>query len=320
MPNNVPDETGSGYDQLDVVTTDPTLQPVGTYPPGTFVLWKNPGNTTPPTADILYMGQADGVLAIVDLDASVDLSTDVTGVLPVANGGTGESTQQAAITNLSGTQIAGEYLRSDGTNTLLAPLQAGDLTGTVPIIHGGTGETTAPLAINALLPSQTGNAGDVLTTNGTVAAWTPPLPAPSLGYGFFYREPVAGFGTIAIDAAVPFNTTGASSGGIVSFSPTEILLPAIGVYDISFMVSVDEAGQLMLSLNPNGGGYMLQPQTLAGRATGTNQITNRVLITTSTINTLVKVQNHSSPAALTLTPTPGGTSAGSTSLTIVRLA
>lgn len=45
------------------------------------------------------------------------------------------------------------------------------LTGTVAIAHGGTGQITAPLAINALLPSQGGNSGKFLTTNGTVAAW-----------------------------------------------------------------------------------------------------------------------------------------------------
>ena len=48
---------------------------------------------------------------------------------------------------------------------------ASNVTGTVAIANGGTGQTTAANAINALLPSQTGNAGDVLTTNGTVASW-----------------------------------------------------------------------------------------------------------------------------------------------------
>lgn len=45
------------------------------------------------------------------------------------------------------------------------------LTGIVPIANGGTGQSTAPNAINALLPSQGGNSGKVLGTNGTVASW-----------------------------------------------------------------------------------------------------------------------------------------------------
>ena len=42
---------------------------------------------------------------------------------------------------------------------------------TIAIANGGTGQTTAANAINALLPTQTGNSGKYLTTNGTVASW-----------------------------------------------------------------------------------------------------------------------------------------------------
>jgi collagen type I alpha len=42
---------------------------------------------------------------------------------------------------------------------------------TIAIANGGTGQTTAPNAINALLPSQIGNSGKVLGTNGTVSSW-----------------------------------------------------------------------------------------------------------------------------------------------------
>jgi hypothetical protein len=46
------------------------------------------------------------------------------------------------------------------------------LTGTIPIINGGTGQTTANLAFNALAPSQTGNTGKYLTTDGTDTSWS----------------------------------------------------------------------------------------------------------------------------------------------------
>ena len=42
---------------------------------------------------------------------------------------------------------------------------------TLPIANGGTGATTANAALNALLPSQTGNSGEFLTTDGTDASW-----------------------------------------------------------------------------------------------------------------------------------------------------
>ena len=43
--------------------------------------------------------------------------------------------------------------------------------GVTPIANGGTGATTATAAINALLPSQTGNSGEFLTTDGTNVSW-----------------------------------------------------------------------------------------------------------------------------------------------------
>ena len=41
------------------------------------------------------------------------------------------------------------------------------------ISRGGTGSITASGAINALVPSQTGNSGDMLSTNGTSVLWAP---------------------------------------------------------------------------------------------------------------------------------------------------
>lgn len=41
----------------------------------------------------------------------------------------------------------------------------------IAIDSGGTGQATAPLAINALAPTQAGNTGKSLVTNGSVVAW-----------------------------------------------------------------------------------------------------------------------------------------------------
>ena len=52
----------------------------------------------------------------------------------------------------------------------------------LPILNGGTGQTTANAALNALLPSQTGNAGEFLTTDGTDSSWgTPSMPSSFVG-------------------------------------------------------------------------------------------------------------------------------------------
>lgn len=46
-----------------------------------------------------------------------------------------------------------------------------DVTGTLPIANGGTGQTSAANAINALVPTQTGQSGKFLSTNGSVVSW-----------------------------------------------------------------------------------------------------------------------------------------------------
>lgn len=48
---------------------------------------------------------------------------------------------------------------------------ASNVTGTVAITNGGTGQTTANSAFNALAPTQTGNSGKYLLTDGTNTSW-----------------------------------------------------------------------------------------------------------------------------------------------------
>jgi len=130
-------------------------------------------------------------------------AANVTGTVAIANGGTGQTTQAAALTALTGTQTSGYYVRSNGTNSVLAAIQAADVptlnqnttgtasnvTGTVAIANGGTGQTTASAGFNALSPITStgdliigngtnsatrlsiGTNGYVLTSNGTTASW-----------------------------------------------------------------------------------------------------------------------------------------------------
>lgn len=55
------------------------------------------------------------------------------------------------------------------------------LTTALPITSGGTGQTSATAAINALLPSQTGNAGEFLITDGTNTSWSNIITANATG-------------------------------------------------------------------------------------------------------------------------------------------
>jgi hypothetical protein len=78
---------------------------------------------------------------------NVSLTASVTGTLPVANGGTGATTAQAAINALvGGTPILGTYLRGNGTNAQMSFLQANELSGTVLVANGGTGSNVGNLS------------------------------------------------------------------------------------------------------------------------------------------------------------------------------
>jgi hypothetical protein len=70
-------------------------------------------------------------------------SAGVTGTVPISNGGTGQTGQQAAINALVGTQTANRVLRSDGTDSTLAQVAlATDVTGVLPTANGGTNLST----------------------------------------------------------------------------------------------------------------------------------------------------------------------------------
>jgi hypothetical protein len=105
--------------------------------------------------------------------SGVSLTTQVTGTLPVANGGTGATTTQTALNALVGATTSGFYLRGDGTNASMSAIQAGDVptlnqnttgtasnvTGVVAVANGGTGLAS-------------GTSGGILafTATGTIAS------------------------------------------------------------------------------------------------------------------------------------------------------
>lgn len=100
---------------------------------------------------------------------TVRLANDVSGTLPVANGGTGAAT-------LTG------YVKGSGTSafTASATIPVSDLTGTLPVANGGTGSTTAAGARTALGAAASGANTDItaldqdvtITATGTIAADT----------------------------------------------------------------------------------------------------------------------------------------------------
>lgn len=135
---------------------------------------------------------------------------------------------------------------------------------------------------------------------------------------FYALMPSNNVATIAAGSPVGFPQNGPTSGHVTRSTVTPVsqfVLPEIGTYSINWQVSIAEPGQLVLKVNG-----VEDARTVVGRATGTSQIVGNTLLTTSTINTVVSVNNPSgNPIALTVSPISGGTHAVSASIIIKRL-
>lgn len=138
-----------------------------------------------------------------------------------------------------------------------------------------------------------------------------------LGYADFYAlMPPDNAATVAPGTDVSFPQNGPNSGtSIARTSDSSFNLSDIGTYFIEFFVSLDEAGQLILTLNGADLEY-----TVAGRAAGASQIVGTAIVTTNVTNSILTVQNPTgNTAALTITPLAGGTRPVSAHLVIMQI-
>jgi hypothetical protein len=128
--------------------------------------------------------------------------------------------------------------------------------------------------------------------------------------------------SVAASAPVQFpQTFGFNQPGVNRNGPSHFTLLAIGTYEVSFQVSVTEAGQLCVFTGATAGTEANLAYTVVGRATGTSQIVGHVLVRAPVASTSLSIRNcpGNSPA-LTITPVAGGTNAVSATLLIKRVA
>jgi hypothetical protein len=184
-----------------------------------------------------------------------------------------------------------------------------------PGATGATGET-GPIGPTGA----TGATGPIGPTGetGPIGPAGPPGANGLIDFAQFYAlMPPDNAATVAPGTDVAFPQDGPTSGsGVISrVSGSAFNLENIGVYQIQFLVSVDEAGQLMVTLNGADLNY-----TVFGRATGTSQISGSCLVETSVINSILTIRNPAGNAtALTITPLAGGTRPVAASLVITQL-
>ena len=190
-------------------------------------------------------------------------------------------------------------------------------TGPASTVPGPTGPATpGPTGPASTVPGPTGPASTVPGPTGPASAGGVLAAAD-----FFALMPGDNAATVAPGAAVDFPQDGpAVGGGITRDDVDEFILEEIGIYQVLFQVSVDEAGQLVLALD-SGAGFIELAYTVVGRATGTSQIVGVALVETTVANSILEVRNPADNAtALTITPVAGGTEPVSAHLVITRIA
>lgn len=222
---------------------------------------------------------AQGRLTAASSGAAINLASDVTGTLPIANGGTGQTSATAAFNALSPSTTKGDVIVNDGTNDIRLAVgtngqvlsansaQASGLqwitptngtvtsvTGTAPIVVA-TGTTTPAISINDATTSTKGAVqvgSGIAVSSGTISA--DPANFPS---------------------AVPVNKGGT---GVTSFTANRFIASngtgaAISYFNCALgqMITFDASGVMgcttysSTSLFANGG------NSFAGSATlGTN--------------------------------------------------
>jgi hypothetical protein len=177
--------------------------------------------------------------------SQIDLTNGVTGALPFANGGTGQTTRQAAMDALAGAVTSGQYLRGDGTDVVMSAIQAAD----VPTLNQNT----------------TGSAGSV-TGNAT---------GSTFGFNSGYGSVATAFGC---RAWVNFNGTGTiairGSGNVSSLTDNNV-----GNYTVNFSNSMPDANYA--TLTAGNGSTQADPATTVawiGTASNTTQNTSNCVI------------------------------------------
>lgn len=203
--------------------------------------------------------------------------------------------------------------------SFISPLFAGTERGDHLVTEGGGLQGIAGVAGPLGAPGLAGAAGAAGIEGGAGISGIPGIPgAPGiLGFADFYALQGGAFTdnpVIPAGSAVNFPRNGSIGGTITRISTSSFNLPTIGTYLVLFQVDVTGNGQLMLRLNS---GLVLD--SVAGRATGSSQISGLSLVTTTAANSVLEVVNPPGNIAIAIPANDGGTQPISAHIIIIRV-
>lgn len=178
------------YSKLAALTTSRALASDGSGKIAT-------ANTT-----LLELNFVNGVTSLIQpqLDGKVaGPAASVDSEIMLFSGITGKVAKRSTLTGVA-------KLTTGVISVSAVDLSTIEVTGTLPIARGGTGQVTRQTALDGLLPTQTGLAGQVLTTNGSTAAWA----AGGSGGGYTVSVITANPAPAVANTQYLANTTGAA--------------------------------------------------------------------------------------------------------------
>ena len=313
---------------MNFVSVTPVGQPVGWIAawqddipwPGTVVLNAQLGGIVD-NPSVVTAGSDGGIQILTTNDG--DLVIDMNGYYVQVSTVGGQTGPQGPIGDTGATGLAG------AASTVAGPTGLTGATGvTGPIgangpqgVIGNVGATGAiglagPTGAVGAASTVAGPAGLTGSTGAIGAAGATGSNGIMAFADFFALMPGDNSATVGIGTDVSFPQNGPSSAtAITRTSDSTFNLSSIGTYQVMFQVSVNEPGQLDLSLNGTD-----LASTVVGRATGTTQLSEMSFVTTTVANSILTVRNPAqNSTALTITPIAGGTRAVSAHLVITQI-
>jgi hypothetical protein len=201
--------------------------------------------------------------------------------LPLANGGTGQVTQQAAINSLAGATTTANFLRGNGTNVIMDTIKAAD----VPTLNQNTTGTSSGFT-GALSGDVTGGQGATAVNkiNGVSLA--------GLSTGILKNTTSTGVPSIAVAADFPTlnqNTTGSAASftgslaGDVSGTQGATVLASVGTAGTYTKVTTDAKGRVTSGTTLSSGDIPNNAANTTGTAANITGTTNNTITTLSSL-------------------------------------